>query len=96
MFLDDVRPQRAARGGVFRRAVGECDVGELLKDVLVERQCMLELAKKTSDRLAVTEKRGKGSIPCCREKWHAHIPCHPDGKVRHDPPGAVLRQNDDA
>jgi hypothetical protein len=29
------------------------------------------------------------------EEWDTHMPCHPDCEIGHDPPRAVLRQDDD-
>ena len=79
------------RGG----AVGEGDEGEIVEDGLVEGEGIFKRADEGCDGLRVGEEGGEREIAGGGEEGNADMAGHPDSEVGHEPPGAVLGDDDD-
>ena len=92
---NEVVPEGAAGRGVRGGAVGKGDVGKVAEDVFGEGERVFKRADERGNGLAVAEEGGEGHVAGGGEEGHADVAGHPDGEVGHDPPGAVLGDDDD-
>ena len=75
--------------------LGKATKGRLSKTSSLRGKGIFEQADEGGDGLAVAEERGEGEVAGGGEEGDADVAGHPDGVVGHEPPGAILGDDDD-